>query len=196
MVQPHWGGVRLAPTLVVMSASASTQHPLEPLRRVLRAGLVGVAVLAPVAAVAGWLVDGSAGLVGALIGVLVPAAFFALTVVTALVTLHLSPGALGAVVLGSWVVKLLLFIVALSLLNMWDGWSRPVFGVTFMIAVVGWLGLEAWMVVSTKQPYVQPVRSSAVPGGDDASVGVVQPGAEKQTDVGSVRASHDSQDRS
>ncbi|MGA7688813.1 MAG: hypothetical protein WCA29_06245 [Jiangellales bacterium] len=152
-----------------MSASASTQHPLEPLRRVLRAGLIGVAVLAPVAALVGWLVDGSAGLAGALIGVLVPAAFFALTVVTALVTLHLSPGALGAVVLGSWVVKLVLFIVALSLLNMWDGWSRPVFGVTFMIAVLGWLALEAWMVISTKQPYVQPVRSNPAPARDDAA---------------------------
>lgn len=152
-----------------MSASTSTQHPLEPLRRVLRAGLVGVAVLAPVAAGIGWLVDGPAGLVGALIGVLVPAAFFALTVVTALVTLHLSPGTLGAVVLGSWVVKLLLFILALSLLNMWDGWSRPVFGVTFMVAVIGWLALEAWMVVSTKQPYVQPVRTHPAAAGDDAA---------------------------
>lgn len=152
-----------------MSASTSTQHPLEPLRRVLRAGLVGVAVLAPVAAGIGWLVDGPAGLIGALIGVLVPAAFFALTVVTALVTLHLSPGALGAVVLGSWVVKLLLFILALSLLNMWDGWSRPVFGVTFMVAVIGWLALEAWMVVSTKQPYVQPVRTHPAAAGDDAA---------------------------
>jgi hypothetical protein len=177
-----------------MSVSATTQHPLEPLRRVLRAGLIGVAVLAPVAAIAGWLVDGSAGLVGALVGVLVPAAFFALTVVTALVTLHLSPGALGAIVLGSWVVKLILFIVALSLLNLWDGWSRPVFGVTFMIAVVGWLALEAWMVISTKQPYVQPLPPATRTVHDDSPVRVAEPVGEGGHGVGSVRPSHDSQD--
>ena len=124
-------------------------------------------------------------------GVLIPAAFFGLTVVTALVTLKLSPGALGAAVLASWVAKLILLIVALSLLNQWDGWSRPVFGVTFMIAVAGWLGLEAWMVVTTRQPYVQPVPSvpvtQATEGGDPLDGGA----SLRSSDVGSVRASHD-----
>lgn len=150
-----------------------------------------MAVAVPLAAAVGWLVDSSAGLVGALMGVLIPAVFFGLTVVTALVTLRLSPGALGAAVLASWVAKLILLIVALSLLNQWEGWSRPVFGVTFMIAVAGWLGLEAWMVVTTRQPYVQPVPSVPVterPEADDSADG----GASlRRTDVGSVRASHD-----
>lgn len=135
-------------------------HPLEALRRVLRVGAVGVAVAMPLAALVGWLVDGSAGLLGAVMGVLIPAVFFGITVLTALVTLRLSPGALGVVVLSSWVAKLILLIVALSLANQSDAWSRPVFGVTFLLAVVAWLGLEAWLVLRTRTPYVHPQQSS------------------------------------
>jgi len=137
-----------------------SSHPLEPLRRTLRVGGIGVAVLIPVAAVVGWLVDGSAGLFGALIGVLVPAAFFGLTAVTALVTLRLSPGTLGAVVLGSWVVKLGALIGVFLLLDQWDGWSRPVFAATFLIGVLSSLALEASMVLRTQQPYVRPTPST------------------------------------
>lgn len=143
-----------------MSPSPSAQHPLEPLRRTLRLGAVGLLLLTPVAAGVGWLVDGSSGLAGALIGVLVPAVFFGLTAVLALVTLRLSPGALGAVVLGSWVLKLLMLIGVFLVLNQWDGWSRPVFAVTFLIGVLASLGLEAVVVLRSQQPYVQPVPSS------------------------------------
>lgn len=139
-----------------MSSSPGGVHPLQPLRRTLRVGGLGLLVLTPLAAGIGWAVDGSAGLAGALIGVLVPAVFFGLTAVTALVTLRLSPGALGAVVLGSWVVKLVLLIIVFSLLNRWEGWSRPVFAVTFLVCVIASLALEALMVIRTQQPYVQP----------------------------------------
>jgi len=125
-----------------------------------------VAVAVPLAALVGWLVDGSAGLAGALIGVLVPAAFFGLTAVTALVTLRLSPGALGAVVLGSWVVKLAMLVVVFVLLDQWDGWSRTVFAVTFLIGVLASLGLEAYMVLRTQQPYVAPAASTSTSASD------------------------------
>ncbi len=125
-----------------------------------------MAVAVPLAALVGWLVDGSAGLAGALIGVLVPAAFFGLTAVTALVTLRLSPGALGAVVLGSWVVKLAMLVVVFVLLDQWDGWSRTVFAVTFLIGVLASLGLEAYMVLRTQQPYVAPAASTSTSASD------------------------------
>lgn len=143
-----------------MSPTPSGVHPLQPLRRTLRVGALGLLLLTPLAALIGWVVDGSAGLAGALIGVVVPGVFFGLTAVTALVTLRLSPGALGAVVLGSWVVKLVLLIIVFSLLNQWDGWSRPVFAVTFVVCVIASLALEALMVIRTQQPYVQPASVS------------------------------------
>lgn len=142
-----------------MSPSPNAQHPLEPLRRTLRLGVVGLLVLAPVAGLLGWLVDGSAGLAGAMIGVLVPAVFFGLTAVLALVTLRLSPGALGGVVLGSWVLKLLVLIAVFLVLDQWDGWSRTVFAVTFLVGVIASLALEAVVVLRSQQPYVQPAAN-------------------------------------
>lgn len=166
-------------------------HPLEPLRRVLRVGTIAVVLALPLAGLAGWAADGAAGAAGALLGVLIPAVFFAITVVTALITLRLSPGALGAVVLASWVAKLILLIVALTLIDQWSGWSRPVFGVSFLVAVAGWLGLEAWMVLRTRQPYVTPAPSgtTATQASDSRPSPGVAPGSE--TGVGKVQASHD-----
>lgn len=137
--------------------------PLPALRRVLVVGGLGAALALPLAAVLGWLVDGSAGLWGAVLGVAVPVLFFGATVVLALVTVRLSPGALGTAVLVSWLVKLVLLVVVLLLLDRLDGWSRPVFGVAFLLSVAGWLALEAWLVLRTRQPYVTPRPSSRPP---------------------------------
>lgn len=131
-------------------------HPLEPMRRVLRVAVVGAVVLATVAALVGWAIDGQAGLLGALLGVGLPVAFFGVTVVTALVTLRLSPSAMGAVVLVSWMVKVVALIGVLALMDTSDAWSRPVFAVAFGVTVPAWLGLEAWMVIKTRQPYTAP----------------------------------------
>lgn len=152
------------------------------MRRVLRTGLLAVVVALPVALGVGWLVDGTSGLVGALLGVLLPVTFFAMTVATAVVTGRQSPGAMGATVLVSWVVKLVLLVVALALLDQADGWSRPVFAGAFALAVPAWLGMEAWLVVRTRQPYTGPVpsRRGVDPRGGDAS--------EVDGDVGRVRS--------
>jgi ATP synthase protein I len=146
------------------------------MRRVLRTALVGAAVLVPAAALLGWWADGTAGLLGALAGVLLPLVFFGITVVTAVTTTRLSPGAMGAVVMVSWLVKIIGLVVALALLDRSDEWSRPAFFVAFAVAVPAWLALEAWTVISTRQAYTAPVA------GD--SSGTV-------TGVGRVRDSHD-----
>jgi hypothetical protein len=128
----------------------------EPLRRVARLGGLGGLVLLAVAVAVGWLVDGRPGVVGAALGVGIPLVFFGVTVLTALLTSRLTPGAMGAVVLGSWVVKMAALIGVLALIDGWDGWSRPVFFVCFAVSVPAWLGLEAWVVVKTRQPYTAP----------------------------------------
>jgi hypothetical protein len=92
---------------------------------------------------------------GAVIGLALPALFLGLTVVLALRTARLQPSALGAVVLGSWVVKLAVLVVALALLDRWDGWHRPTFFVAFLLGTVGWLVGEALVVVRTRVPYVE-----------------------------------------
>lgn len=121
-----------------------------------RLGGLGGVVLLAIAIAVGWLVDARSGIVGAALGVGIPLVFFGVTVLTALLTARLTPGAMGAVVLGSWVVKMAALIGVLALIDGWDGWSRPVFFVCFAVSVPAWLGLEAWVVVKTRQPYTAP----------------------------------------
>jgi hypothetical protein len=135
----------------------------EPLQRVLRLGLLGFAAAVPVVAAVGWWVDGTAGLLGALLGLVLPAAFFGVTAAVGLGTRHLSPGAMGAVVLASWLAKLVLLIVVLVIADQSSAWSRPVFAVVFLTATAAWLGLEAWLVLRTRQPYVVPARRDGDP---------------------------------
>jgi hypothetical protein len=136
---------------------------------VLVLGGLAFALAAPVAALVGWLVDGRAGLLGALLGLAVPAVFFGITAAVALLTVHLSPGTTGAVVLASWLAKLIVLVVVLVLLDQSSAWSRPVFGVVFLLAVAGWLALEAWVVLRTRQPYVTPHPPAASRGARDGA---------------------------
>lgn len=155
----------------------------------LRVALIALSVALPLALGVGWLVDGAAGLAGALLGLAIPVVFFGLTVLTAVLTARLSPGALGAVVLGSWVVKMVLLVVVLAVLDQAEGWSRPVFAVAFGLTVPAWLGLEAWIVVRTRQTYTAPVPGAPPvtrPTHPDAGEPV---GGD--SDVGRVRTSHD-----
>mgnify|MGYP001826405059 CR=1 FL=1 len=128
----------------------------DPLVRVARWGALGGTTFLLVAALVGWAIDGRAGLVGAVLGVGVPLAFFGVTVLTALLTRRLSPGAMGATVLGSWIVKMAALIGVLVLMDGSDAWSRPVFAVCFGLAVPAWLAFEAWVVIKTRQPYTAP----------------------------------------
>ena len=129
---------------------------VAPMRRVLRVGLVALLVALPVALLVGWAIDGTAGLWGALIGMGIATAFFALTVGVALGTARLDVTALGAAVLGSWLVKMILLIVVLVLLRDADFYSRPVLFVTLLLATMGALVLEAVVVSRTRVPYTEP----------------------------------------
>lgn len=127
---------------------------LVPMRAVVRAATRSLLVLLPVAVVAGWLVDGSAGALGALLGLALPTFFLGTTVAVALLTARMSPQAMGAAVVFSWLAKMIVLIVAMTLLAQWDAWSRPVFTVTFLVGVVGWLVAEAYVVTRSRVTYV------------------------------------------
>ncbi len=66
------------------------------------------------------------------------------------------PERAGASVLGSWIVKMVLLMVVLVLLREADFYSRPVLFVALLVGTVGTLLLEAFVVVRTRVPYVEP----------------------------------------
>jgi hypothetical protein len=126
-----------------------------PMRAVLRVGSLVFLLALPIATVLGIMIDGSAGGWGAFLGMAIPVAFFTGTVVVALLTVRVSAGAFGAVVLGSWIVKLIALLIVLFFLRDADFFNRPIFFIAFLIGTVGYLILEALIVVKTRVPYIE-----------------------------------------
>lgn len=126
------------------------------MRRVLVVAGLGLAVLIPLATGLGWLIGGSTVAWGLLLGLAIPAVFFGFSVLVALATARLSAGAFGAVVLGSWLVKMIALIGALALLRDATFYSKPAFMGAFAAGVIGWLAAEWAVVTRTRTPYVEP----------------------------------------
>jgi hypothetical protein len=138
------------------SPAAGPTALVAPMRRILRVGGIAAAVALPVSALLGFLADGAAGAWGALIGMGLAVAFFAVTIGVALVTARMDPTRLGIWVLGSWLVKMLLLVVVLALLRDAEFYSRPALFVALLVGTAGSLLLEARIVTTTRVPYVEP----------------------------------------
>lgn len=133
--------------------------PSDPLRAAARNGSVGLVVLAVAAGVVGGLVAGTPGVWGALLGTAVGGGFVLFTVAVVLGTSNSAPTTTAAVLMGTWLLKLLMLIGVLVLLRRFDFYDATTFGVVVIVVVVGLLGLETWAVVRTRSLYVHPVAS-------------------------------------
>jgi hypothetical protein len=133
---------------------AGSPAVIEPMRRILRFGALGAALFIPAAALVGLGLGGRPGLWAGALGALVPLAFFGVTVVIGLFSARMSTTALGVVVLGSWLLKMILLILVLVALREADFYDRTVFGVVLLVGTIGALVLEALVVVRTRVPYV------------------------------------------
>ena len=127
-----------------------------PMAAVLRWGSIGSVVVLALAALIGWLVNGSPGFWGAVLGIAIPVVFYSITVVVALVTLRVRPEVFGAAILGSWILKIAVLIGVLAVLRDADFYSRGAFFVAFVVGTVGYLVAEALIVVKTRVPFVEP----------------------------------------
>ena len=128
----------------------------EPMRRVLRLGTGGFLAALPIATLVGFLLDGASGAWGALLGMAIPVGFFSVTAAVALWTVRVRPEWLGAAVLGSWLIKVIVLIAVLAWLSNADFYNRAIFFVTLLIGTIGYLVVEAAIVLRTRVPYVDP----------------------------------------
>jgi hypothetical protein len=139
--------------------STAAADPSAPLRAAARHGVLGLVVLAVVAAVVGGLAAGAPGVWGALLGAAVCGAFVLFTVAVVLGTAGSAPTTTAAVLMGTWLLKLVVLIVALAVLRRFDFYDSTTFGVVVIVGVVVLLGLETLAVVRTRNTYVDPVPS-------------------------------------
>ncbi|MFD3510640.1 hypothetical protein [Nocardia sp. NPDC058666] len=128
--------------------------PDAPLRAALRYGLIGLGVLVVVSVAIAAAVAGMPGLWGALLGSAIGGGFILTTVVAVLIGAKLPPTMAGAVMLVSWVGKMLVALLVIVVLNQFDFYSRPALFFTVVGALLIVLGAETYGVVSQKVPYV------------------------------------------
>ena len=151
------------------------QSPVEVssspiLRAVLKWGGIVMGALAVLGAVIGYLVDGPNGLWSALVGIVLGALFLAITAGSILIAnrwfgTDLYVPIFFAIVLGGWIIKFVLFLVAVLVLQGLP-WVVPM--VMFIAIVVGVLGsliVDAVVLMRMRLPYVS---DASLPGeGED-----------------------------
>ncbi|AYF98787.1 hypothetical protein [Protaetiibacter intestinalis] len=128
-------------------------------RGALRWGAVVAAVLAVLGSGIGWLVDGAPGLVGGALGAGIAFLFVGTTAASVLIASRvsrgnmLSPAYLG-IVLGTWFLKLVIFVVLALWLRGQDWLNPTVFAIVAIVAVVASLVVDMVAAIRTRVPYV------------------------------------------
>lgn len=129
---------------------------VAPMSRIVRVGTYAALGALPAAALLGYVFAGAPGAWGALIGMGIAVAFFAVTVIVALATARTRhPELLGLAVVASWIVKMIVLILILIPLRGADFYSRPALFVSLLVGTLGALLIEARVVATTKVPYVE-----------------------------------------
>ncbi|WP_150951998.1 hypothetical protein [Microbacterium testaceum] len=157
------------------AASPAPRRPLSStpvLRTALVWGGIVTAVLLVVGAVVGFLVGGGGGLGSALSGVAVSAIFLAVTAISILVANRwfgdpLYVPIFFGIVLGGWLLKLILFIVAIVVLR-GQGWVDPVvFYVALVVSVIASLAVDVVVLLRMRIPSVSDVTLPTDPDAGD-----------------------------
>lgn len=120
------------------------------------------AALAVIGAIVGYAVAGSEGLWSALIAVLLAAIFLGLTGASILIANRWYGDALYipiffGTVMGAWVIKFILFIVALVVLRGQPWLNPPVFFVALIVSVVASLVIDVVVMTRMRIPHVSDV---------------------------------------
>lgn len=126
----------------------------RPLKRALKFGWFGL-ILVTVISLAIWgSMRDLPGIWGVLLGGAVGGGFLLLTVLSVLATADTSVSTTGAVVLGGWLFKIIVLLIALYVLKGQDFYDRTAFFVTVVLVLIVVLASEVWGVVTSKVTYV------------------------------------------
>lgn len=130
-------------------------------------------VIAVVGGVIGWSVDGSRGLTSALIGTAMALVFLGITSVSILFANRWAGqdffvGILFGVVMGSWLLKFVIFLVLGFILKDQPWVNAPMLFGSVIVGVVGSLVIDAIVAAKVRVPYVSDdVLPKAPVEGDD-----------------------------
>jgi magnesium-transporting ATPase (P-type) len=124
------------------------------LRNTLIWGFVGAGILAVVGGVVGFVIAGGIGALSAVLGAAFAAVFLGVTAASILVAVRFDIVAFFGIVLGAWLLKFVIFIVAAVLLKNQTWVSAPILFLTMIIGVVISLTIDVVVVMKSRMPYV------------------------------------------
>jgi hypothetical protein len=123
------------------------------LRRALRELALATAAIGVLGVVVGWVVDGIAGVLGALLGVGVGLLFCGTTVLSMLIAVRRPLTVLATVVLGTWVVKMIIIVAVLALIQDLAFYNRYVFATVLFAVVFTSTAIDVRAVLQGRVPH-------------------------------------------
>lgn len=129
--------------------------PEQLFNRVLGQGALLTGLIAVLGSSAGYFVEGTNGVVSALIGAALAFVFASLTVLSMLIGRRLSLAGFFGVVMGGWLIKLIGFALLARSLQGAEFINGPVLFFTLVAAILGSLVIDSIAVLSARIPVVE-----------------------------------------
>jgi len=124
--------------------------------RVVRWSMALTSVVAAVAVVLCAALGGSKGAYGALIGVGVVTAFFAISIIVVSRAARINPMAMMVAALGTFLGKMIAFLIVLALLRHSTAFNGKMLGFTALACILAWSASQVITSMKLKMLYVEP----------------------------------------
>jgi ATP synthase protein I len=125
---------------------------------ILRRSALLTAPVALLMIVLGAVLGGTKGLLGAALGVALVIAFFGISVLVVSRAAKVSPQAMMAAAVGTFLVKILVLIILLGAFQNSAAFNDKIFGLTVIVCVIAYSAAQMVSSMRLKVPYVEPDR--------------------------------------
>ena len=129
------------------------------LKRTLIWGWIAAGVLAIVGGIIGYVVAGGVGALSAVLGALFAAVFLGVTAASIVIATRFDVAAFFGIVLGAWLLKFIIFLVAAVLLKNQPWINAPVLFLTMIVGIIVSLTVDVIVVSKSRMPYVSDLAS-------------------------------------
>jgi len=125
---------------------------------ILRRSAMLTAPVALLMIVLGGVLGGAKGLLGAALGVALVIAFFGISVLVVGRAAKVSPQAMMAAAVGTFLVKIIVLIILLGSFQNSTAFNDKLFGLTVIVCVLAYSAAQMISSIRLKMPYVEPER--------------------------------------
>lgn len=134
-------------------SSRSDAHH-QGLVKAFTSGIIALVAVSILGMVAAYFIADLKGLYGAAIGFAMGGAFVLLTIVIMVMTKTVKPTTSAAIMMGSWLVKIVIALVITRVLQPLDFYSKPALGCALIVALVIVLSVQTRVILRNNAPYV------------------------------------------